>query len=575
MSTSKYFDRICVIVTVIALIITTLFMFGEKLGIRKIVDEDSEGYEAPSGFTDNDMNSDWDDTGATVITLNGDSAEISGDGAYQNGGNVVIANAGKYVVSGTLSNGSIIVDAYDSSKVFIKLAGVSVYCGNDAAFRVNQADKVFLTLAEGTDNAFESGSEYSESAISDNTGGTFFSHDDLTINGDGSLTITASYKHGIDCNDKLVIAGGNITVNAPQDGIHANDGVNIINATLTINAADDGINGGESVLIAGGTINIPGCYEGIEAVTVEIRDGELSIECTDDGINANGGSGGFGGMGGNFRGGMQHSFGDDTDQNNGVQMRPDFGEEAGSDFGQKMQHGPKGGEDGAGFEPDAQPPEAIPQPDGNNNQPDSNNNMTANTDNSDTDEETWIHISGGNITILNSSGRDSDGLDSNGDIIITGGNILISLTGSGGNNAIDYGSESGGVCEISGGSVIACASSSMAEGFSQTSAQGSILYMFDEEVQSGTPVTVSDSDGNIILSWEVPCSYSAVTVSHPSMTSGNDYTITVGESSETITLDEIATTYGEASQGGIGGMGRGGKNGIRDGNTDSINESGE
>ncbi len=546
MSTSKYFDRICVIVTVVALIITTLFMFGEKLGIRKIVDEDSEGYEAPSGFTDNDLNSDWDDSGATVITLDGDSAEISGDGAYQNDGNVVIANAGKYVVSGTLSNGSIIVDAYESSKVFIRLSGVSVYCGNDAAFRVNQADKVFLTLAEGTDNTFESGSEYSESAISDNTGGTFFSHDDLTVNGNGSLTITAAYKHGIDCNDKLVIAGGNITINAPQDGIHANDGVNIINTTLTINAEDDGINGGESVLIAGGTINIPGCYEGIEAVTVEIRDGELSIECTDDGINANGGSGGFGGMpggmggtGGNFRGGMQSN--PNTD-----------------------------------FEPGAEPPEDFKQKrlgQGEFPQPPEDGSDTENE--TETEEETWIHISGGNITILNSSGRDSDGLDSNGDIIITGGNILISLTGSGGNNAIDYGSESGGVCEISGGSVIACASSSMAEGFSQTSAQGSILYMFDEEVQSGTPVTVSDSDGNIILSWEVPFSYSAVTVSHPSMTVGNDYTITIGENGETITLDEIATTYGEASQGGIGGMGRGGKNGIRDGNTDSINESGE
>ena len=541
MSTSKYFDRICVIVTVIALIITTLFMFGEKLGIRKIVDEDSEGYEAPSGFTDNDLNSDWDDTGATVITLNGDSAEISGDGAYQNDGNVVIANAGKYVVSGTLSNGSIIVDAYDSSKVFIKLAGVSVYCGNDAAFRVNQADKVFLTLAEGTDNTFESGSEYSESAVSDNTGGTFFSHDDLTVNGNGSLTITAAYKHGIDCNDKLVIAGGNITINAPQDGIHANDGVNITGATLNVNASDDGISGGESVLIAGGVVNIAECYEGIEAVTVEIRDGDITIECSDDGINANGGSGGFGGMpggmGGNFRGGMQ--------SNPNTDFEP--GAEPPEDFKQKRL--------GQGEFP--QPPE-----DGSDNE---NENA----------EETWIHISVGNITILNSSGRDSDGLDSNGDIIITGGNILISLTGSGGNNAIDYGSESGGVCEISGGSVIACGSSSMAEAFSSTSTQGAILYMFSEESEAGTPVTVSDSEGNNILSWEVPYSYSAVTISHPSMTVGNDYTIAVGESSETITLDEIATTYGEASQGGIGGMGRGGKNGIRDGNTDSINESGE
>ncbi len=521
MSTSKYFDRICVIVTVIALIITTLFMFGEKLGIRKIVDEDQEGYETLSGFTSNDLNSGWDDSEATIITLNGDSAEISGNGAYWNDGNIVMANAGKYVISGTLSDGSIVVDAYDSSKVFIKLAGTSVYCSDDAAFRVEQADKVFLTLEEGTDNSFESGSAYSETAISDNTGGAVFSHDDLTINGDGSLTITAAYKHGIDCNDKLVIAGGNITINAPQDGIHANDGVNITNATITVNAADDGINGGESVLISGGTVNISGCYEGIEAVTVEINAGDVTIECSDDGINANGGSGGFGGMGGNFGGRMQQN------PNAEFPQRP----EGGGDWSQSDRKMPPG------------------------NMPDESGSKDGTDTDTEAEEETWIHINGGNITILNGSGRDSDGLDSNGDIVITGGNILISLTGSGGNNAIDYGSESGGVCEISGGTIIACGSSSMAEAFSSTSTQGVILYMPNEEAAGQTQLSVTDSAGTTLLSWEVPYSYSAVTVSHPSMTTGNDYTITAGEISETITLDEISTTYGEAAQGGMGGMG--------------------
>ena len=534
MSTSKYFDRICVIVTIIALVITTLFMFGEKLGIQKIVDEHSEGYEALSGFTNNDMNSGWDDAEATRITLCGDSAEISGDGAYWNDGNIVIANAGKYVVSGSLSDGSIVVDAYDSSKVFIKLAGVSVYCSDDAAFRVDQADKVFLTLANGSDNSFESGSVYSENALADNTGGTVFSHDDLTINGDGSLTITASYKHGIDCNDKLVIAGGNITVTAPNDGLHANDGINITDTTLTVNAADDGINGGESVLIAGGSINISGCYEGIEAVTVEINDGDLSIECTDDGINVNGGSGGFGGMGG--MGGM------------------------GGNFKGEMRHNPKGD-----FEPGTEPPEGMQIPEdmqmpedtqesgsdssarkmGQRRPGQVNMNMnTASESGSDTgdEEETWIHINGGNITILNSSGRDSDGLDSNGDIIITGGNILISLTGSGGNNAIDYGSESGGVCEIGGGTLIACAGSAMAEALSSTSTQGSVMYTFGDEATGGSPVTVSDDSGNTLLEWTVPNSYTAVTVSCPEMTVGGSYTITTANSSETITLDEISTS---------------------------------
>lgn len=547
MSTSKYFDRICVIVTVIALIVTTLFMFGEKLGIRKIVDEDREGYEAPSGFTSNDMNSDWEDTEATVITLNGDSADISGDGAYSNDGNVVIANAGKYVVSGTLTNGSIVVDAYDSSKVFIKLDGVSVYCSDDAAFIVDQADKVFLTLADGTDNTFESGASYSEEALSDNTSGTVFSHDDLTINGSGNLEITASYKHGIDCNDQLAITGGNISITAPQDGIHANDGVNIIDAVITIKAEDDGINGGESVLIAGGTINISECYEGIEAVTVEINDGDLTIECSDDGINANGGSGGFGGMGGNFGGGMTQNpnadFEPGTTPPEGMQM-PDGmpetdGESPEGEFGQRRSGRV------------AMMPAVNPESESGSD--------------TGTDEETYIHINGGNITIINGSGRDSDGLDSNGDIIITGGNILISLTGSGGNNAIDYGSESGGVCEISGGTIIACGSSSMAEAFSSTSSQGVILYMFSEEADSGTQLTVSDSLGNTLLSWEVPYSFSAVTISHPSMTAGGSYTVSVGDSSENITLDEISTTYGESSRGGMGGMNRGGFKGPHNG----------
>ena len=42
MSTHKYFDRICVVVIVFALVVTFLFMNGEVFGIEKIIDEDSE-----------------------------------------------------------------------------------------------------------------------------------------------------------------------------------------------------------------------------------------------------------------------------------------------------------------------------------------------------------------------------------------------------------------------------------------------------------------------------------------------------------------------------------------------------
>ena len=352
MSTHKYINKICVAVTLVAVLITILFMNGKKLGLTSIVDEDAEVYEDLAYFTANDQNGDWDDSSATFITLNGASAKISGNGAYVYGNQVVISGGGKYVLSGILDDGSIVVDAYSSSKVYVKLNGVNVNCEDDACFRVNQADKVFLTLAEGTENSFESGETYSDEALEDNTGDVIFAHDDLTINGSGNLTVTANYKHGIDANDDLVITGGTLTINAPKDGLHVNDSIRIMNADITVNAEDDGvvvakeegyfymesgtlnitsaddsIHTAGDVIIAGGAYNIAAgddgihsdtnisvsdgylliseCYEGLESEQITVLDGEITIYPSDDGFNANGGTAsGFGGFGGGFGGAL-------------------------------------------------------------------------------------------------------------------------------------------------------------------------------------------------------------------------------------------------------------------------------
>ena len=211
MSTHNKLDNICVAIVVCCLILTALFIKGESLGITKIVDEDAEQNSDSEFFTANDLDGDWDTSDATVITLTGEGAEISGNGAYTNDGNVVITNAGYYVVSGSLTDGYLSVDAYDSSKVFILLNGVEINCSDDACIRVEQADKVFLTLAEGSQNTLTSGSQYSDQALNDGTDGAVFAHDDLTINGSGGLTVNAEYRHGIAANDDLVITGGTIT----------------------------------------------------------------------------------------------------------------------------------------------------------------------------------------------------------------------------------------------------------------------------------------------------------------------------------------------------------------------------
>lgn len=435
MSTNKHFPAVCALVFVLALIVTVLFMNGERLGIRVIRDEDAEESEASQYFTSNDQNTDWAAT--ATITLSGKTATVSGPGAYVNGGSVTIASAGYYDVSGTLTDGSLTVDAEKNSKVFIRLNGVSITCSNDAAIRINQADKVFLTLAAGTENTVISGETYSAAALADKTDGAIFSHDDLTINGSGALTVTAAYKHGIAANDSLRIAGGTITVTAPSDTIHVNDSLHITGASLTLSAGDDALRSDTSIAILGGGITVNSCSEGIESPEILIEDSDITVTSTDDGINACG-------------------------------------------------------------------------------------------------TET------------------ADGIDSNGNIDINGGLVYISLVGDGSNCALDYGSENGGVCRINGGTVVACGGSTMLETMSETSAQPSLLYAGATQA-AGTEVALQAADGKTLLTFAAPNSFSAVLVSCPEMQLGSTYTLTLGATSQEITLTQVADSYGVS-----GGMGQGG-----------------
>ena len=242
MSTHKKLDVICIVVIVLALILTILFMNGEKLGLQKIVDEDSPYYEGTEYFTSNDLNGDWEaDSATAVITLEGDTASVHGSGAYVLNGSVYITGGGKYLVSGTLTDGSIVIDAYESSKIWLLLNGADVTCSDDAALIAEKAEKVFVTLLEGSENSFTGGEVYSELAEAEEHNGAVWSSEDLTVNGKGSLTVTGAYKHGIVSRDDLVITGGTITVVAAADAMKANDSIRIAGADITLTAGDDGL----------------------------------------------------------------------------------------------------------------------------------------------------------------------------------------------------------------------------------------------------------------------------------------------------------------------------------------------
>ena len=461
MSTSKHIDVICVVALLCTLLLTAIFMNGRALGIETLADGDA----GDSRFTANDLKGDWDTAGATYITLTGDGGGVRGGGAYVYGGDVHIIYAGRYVVSGELYDGSIIVDADGDDKIWILLDGVSLHCEDSAAILIEQAGKVFLTLAEGTENVISGGASYSAEAVSGGIDGAIYSRDDLTINGGGALTVTAAYKHGVVCNDDLVIAGGRIEITAAQDGIHANDSARFADMELTIRAGDDGItvsNDDETacIYVASGSISIPSCYEGMEAIDVTVAGGVIDIRPTDDGINANG------------RG------------------------------------------------------------------------------------SSAIHITGGDITVINETGRDADGLDSNGSIHISGGNIFISVNTS--SYALDCGTESGGVCEISGGTVVAAGGSAMAEGFDPSSTQNFIMYN-TSTAAAGTAVTLQNAAGDTLISETIPCGFSSVVISTPELRLGETCTISIGDRTEEITVDNSS---------GAGGFGMGGMFGGRGGRTE-------
>ena len=470
MSTSKHFDRIAAFLTVFALVLTILFMHGEALGIERIPAE-----EASSVFTENDLDADWSTLGATEIVLTGDGAEITGAGAYFLDGSLTIYASGRYVIRGELSDGSIIINETSKTKgkIWILLGGVSVSCSGSAALDIEEAEKVFLTLAEGTENTLSCGSSFSEEAVTANIRGALFSRDDLTINGNGSLTVTSGYRHGIVCNDDLRITGGSISVTAPEDAIHANNSARLAGMTLTLTSGDQGITvqddtGSGELLVESGSISILSCTEGLESEQVTVNGGTLSISFTDDAINATG-----------------------------------------------------------------------PSP--------------------------LLTINGGSLFLVSENARDVDGLDSNGDIIKNGGTILISVPGSGMNNAIDYGSETGGKCLVNGGTLIAAGGAGMQEGMSAESLQCSIQYGFSELQAAGTSVSLTAEDGTVLLEETIPLEFQCLILSTPALETGASCTLTAGDSSYEIELTETAGTYGASVTGGFGGgfggRGMGGRNG--------------
>ena len=236
-------------------------------------------------FTDRDTRAAYDEESAVRIELNGSSISASSDSVQINGTTAILTEEATYIVSGTLDDGMLVVDADEAAKLQIVLDNASITSSTSAALYVLEADKVFVTLAEGSQNALANGGSFV--AIDDSDiDGAVYSKQDLTFNGSGALTVTSPAGHGIVGNDDLVLAGGTYTVTSASHGLNANDSVRITGETgLTLDAGKDGIHAENNddaslgfVYISGGTFAIEAEGDGISAgAYLQITDGAYDL----------------------------------------------------------------------------------------------------------------------------------------------------------------------------------------------------------------------------------------------------------------------------------------------------------
>ena len=461
-------------------------------------------------FSDRDLSGEYDAAACERITLSDagcttDSKKVTVDGSV-----ITITGEGDYLLEGALSDGRIVVDVDKNEKVQLVLNGVALTSKTSAAIYVKKADKVFITLADGTKNTLANGGTF-EAVDDNNIDAVIFFFFDLTLNGTGELSVNAPAGHGIVSKNDLVVTNGTYEITASSHGMTGKDSVavadgnfyitagkaavksvndddltqgniSITGGAFTLSAGSDGITALNELNISGGRIVIDALNEGLEARVLNLSGGELEITAQDDGLNA-------------------------TDKRTDIDT--DTGTEA--ETAADIRRGGKG----------------------------------------KSHSEASIKISGGVIRI----DAEGDGVDSNGSFYMSGGELYVAGPSSGGDSALDYDIEA----SISGGIVVAADQSGMAQNFGEASTQGAILVNTSAQNAAGSDIVLLDSEGKELLAWTMQKSYNSVVISTPEIQAGSSYTVKTGDLSTEVTMEGLI--YGEG--GGFGGGRQGFKTGER------------
>lgn len=439
----------------------------------------------------------WESAGKVMLSDGGITAE--GDGVLVSGNVAVIQKQGTYVVSGSMEDGQIRIEAGDEGVVRLVLNGVELWGETTAPVYGDGKSKVVLILAEGSENVIGDGGLYQyEDTSQDEPDAPVFVNGDLTINGLGKLEVHGNYKNGIHSKDSLKIMSGTIDIKAVNDGLKGRDCVIIRDGELNIQsgkdgikanhdkdpekgfvwidggqiaieAKDDGIQAETSLIVCGGQIDVRESQEGLAGKTVDILDGRIRAVTEDDGINS--------------------AASVNTER-------------------EKMQD----------------------------------------------QEGVYTRIAGGQVW-LNAK---ADGIDSNGDLYVEGGELYISGPVSRGDGILDY----NGSARITGGVVFAAGTSGMMQTFGEDSLQNYLVVYWEEGKQAGDVIRLTDQKGDVLGEYAPEKDFDTVILSVPGLENGSVYQVVAESSNEgenetaEIQVTGVETIYGTpADGGGFGGHG--------------------
>lgn len=578
-------------------------------------DNSAELTDFDFSFTERDISASYDENNVTNITLKDNETAISGSGITVDENRLIISDSGTYIFTGTLTNGGITVDAGDDDKVQVVLSCVSITNNDGPAIYIKNCKKAFVTANTDTENILNDGEAYSITDDNSTLDGAIFSKADLTVNGKGTLTVNGNLKHGIVSKDDLVLTIADLIVNSKNVALNGKDCVKIESGNYKLTAGSDAIRSDNTedtnhgfVYINNGNLILNTENDGIQAETlVKIDNGSATITTGGGSQNASYKSNGEFNQNWGFGGGYpDKSTTTETNEesakgikctkdiiiNNGNITVDSADDSVHSNSCITIENGElslSSGDDGIhadstltinnGSIEVLKSYEGIEATDISVNS--GNLNITASDDGfnaaggndsssmNDRPGQNMFSGATGSLTfnggyiIVDASG---DGLDSNGELTVNDGVILISGPTNGGNGALDYGS----TASVNGGTVIALGSAQMAENFTSSKNQAVCLVSFNSQ-SANSAFAICDENGSVLASFTPKKQYECAVFTTPTLSTGNTYTLVANAiipavdengytSSGTLTSGDILTTitpdtniYGSGN--GMGGFG--------------------